>query len=282
MLDGMKSVARRLPFVTKTWRDWKLARYRKVDPQPTPYGFRLTGHAEMMAGRFEPAETVLVRSLLAGCDRFVNIGANIGYYVCHAIAAGLPVLAVEPLYANLEYLLRNVRANPTDREVEVIPVALSDRVGVVELFGTGTAASLLPGWAAAPDAPSQLAPVTTLDHLLEGRFGAERLLFLIDVEGVEKQVLDGAARTLARTPAPVFMIEISFGEHQGGHNPHLLDTFERFWAMDYRAQTADMARRPVDRETIERIAAGGRNDLKTQNFLFVREPIDRIPPATAD
>jgi len=101
---------------------------------PMPWGFVLAGNRAMAAGRFEQAETTLVRSLLSDVDTLVNIGANIGYCCCHALSLGKPVIAVEPMARNLHYLLVNLVANGWQEQAEVFPVAL------------GSVASVLPIW----------------------------------------------------------------------------------------------------------------------------------------
>ncbi|MFQ3665209.1 MAG: FkbM family methyltransferase [Sphingomonadaceae bacterium] len=275
-MDRFRRAAKRIPFAVDAYRRWRDGRWKTVPPRLTPYGFLLTGHAEMMAGRFEPEETVLVQRLLGRCDRFVNIGANVGYYVCHAMVAGKPVVAVEPHRRNLDYLLTNVSANARRADVEIYPVALADAADVLSLHGAGTAASLIPGWARASTRGRQLTPVLTLDSLLEGRFAGEQLLVLIDVEGVEDRVLAGAPGVLARSPRPIFLVEISFGEHLERPNPKLLATFEHFWSRGYVTCTATADPQAVSRAEIAAMAEGAANIFGTQNFLFFDPELDIV------
>ena len=74
----------------------------------TPWGFSLAGHETMAAGKFYPQETRLVRDLSQEVDVLVNVGVNVGYYCCHALSLGKPVIAVEPIARNLHYLLKNI------------------------------------------------------------------------------------------------------------------------------------------------------------------------------
>ena len=71
------------------------------------------------------------------CKIAWDVGANIGYYVCHALQSNpvCTVVAIEPLPANLRYLLRNVKANGWDHRCEIMPVAVSSQPSVVSLFG---------------------------------------------------------------------------------------------------------------------------------------------------
>ena len=54
----------------------------------TPWGFSLAGHETMAAGKFYPQETRLMRDLSQEVDLLVNVGANVGYYCCHALSLG--------------------------------------------------------------------------------------------------------------------------------------------------------------------------------------------------
>lgn len=257
--------------------------FRSKAPQPTPWGFKLTGHAAMMAGTFEPQETAILMRLLATSDVFVNVGANVGYYVCHALQAGCRAVAFEPLASNANYLMRNIAANGWSDRAEVFPIAIADRPGVVELFGAGTGASLIPGWAGAPTSRGQLTPANTLDNVLDGRFCGERCLILMDVEGFEGKALAGAGKLLSQVPRPIWVVEIQDPRSQwltelngGGHgevgNPSFESTFKRFWDHGYEAWTCCEPARRVTPEEVRAVMESGRSDFGTNVFVFrVRE-----------
>ena len=206
----------------------------------TPYGFLFSGsnsvhHKAMQAGQFERLEVDWLLARLDSVDVFVDVGANAGYFTCIARARDRRVVAVEPHYRNLQYLLENIDQN-LGPPVEIFPVALSDRPGVMRLYGlSSTGASLLPNWAGSPSALSRKVPVTTLDNLLEGRFAGERLLVKIDVEGHEHEVILGAQATLGRSTRPTWLVEITDSQfHPGGANPNIENTFWQFWGRGYR------------------------------------------------
>jgi FkbM family methyltransferase len=245
--------------------------YREVSRKstPTPFGFNFAGPNAMKNGEFEPDETGQLRDLLESADVFVNVGANVGYYVCHARHLGKKVVAIEPLEQNVQLLQRNLLANGW-RDVEVFPLALGDRIGLEPLYGGGTAASLVSGWAGSSPRHFRMVPVTTLDNLLGDRFVGERILFLIDVEGFELPVLRGAIRQFTHRPAPAWFIEICIDEHQPGEtqiNPDLVSTFEVFWEHGYAAARAGCESGHVTRDDVERWAMG-RDLPATHNFLF--------------
>ncbi|OYY21092.1 MAG: hypothetical protein B7Y05_01710 [Polynucleobacter sp. 24-46-87] len=83
-----------------------------------------------------------------------------------------------------------------------------------------------------------LVPILTLDKVLAGQVGNERILFIIDIEGAEKMMLEGAFTFINRSPRPLWIIEITSHQHQPqgfSVNSHLLSTFQLFWDACYEA-----------------------------------------------
>lgn len=237
----------------------------------TPHGFLLNGLASMQDGGFEPDETKQISELLEEVDIMVNIGANTGYYVCYARHKGVKVIAIEPLDQNVQILQRNIQANNW-HDVEILPIGLGDSVGQLKLYGGGTAASLVEGWAGASKTHYRLVPVSTLDNVLSDRFKDKSLLIVIDVEGFELNVLKGAVLQLERKNAPIWFVEICIDEHQPGGrfiNPNLIVTFDLFFSRGYLAEKAGAASGAVKREDVLEWQAG-KNLPNTHNFIFKR------------
>ena len=235
-------------------------------------GFKLSGNPAMEAGLFEPDETQLVSSVLAHVEVMINVGANIGYYACLALSRGKQVVAFEPVARNLEYLLRNIKANGWESSAEVFPIALSDKVGVTKIYGSGTGASLVRGWSGIPENYSRLVPMSTMDKVVGSRFAGRKCLVLVDIEGAEQLMLDGASYLLDMTPKPLWFVEIVVSEHQPRGrtlNPTLLRTFSTFLDRGYEAWTASSQPRLVEAEEVARVQSTGRDTLATHNFLFV-------------
>lgn len=240
------------------------------EPQETPFGFKLLGLPAMVQGDFEPVETKLAMEIIPSVDVVINIGANIGYYSCLALQFGKPVVAFEPIPRNVSYLLRNLKANGWS--AEVYPIALSDTIGIAEIYGGGTGASLVQGWAETPNSYVTLVPASTADLILQDRFAGKRCFVVVDIEGAELPMLRGASRLLNAKPKAIWMVEICIGEHQPNGttvNRNLLETFQMFWESGYEAFTADEERRPVRQEELSAIASGGPDTMKTHNFLFI-------------
>lgn len=236
----------------------------------TPWGFLLAGHGAMARGEFEPEETQLVSRLLDDVEVFVNVGANIGYYCCHALNRGIGVIAVEPMERNLHYLLKNIHGNGWAGKAQVFPVAAGAATSVLQMWGSGTGASLIRGWAGIPQSYVRLVPVLTLDRILGATLAGKKALILADIEGAELAMLEGALSTLSNSPRPEWLIEISATEHQPAGvlvNPNFSKTFEMFFSLGYEAYTADSEMRSIRMDDVMKIEAG---DLKlsTHNFLF--------------
>jgi len=241
-------------------------------PQKTTLGFRFNGSTLMEQGQFEPNETRIVRELVQKVDVVINIGANIGYYSCLALYAEKAVVAFEPMPENLHFLLRNIKANGWESRAEVFPMALSDQSGILEIYGGGTGASLIEGWAQQSSNDVTLVPITTLDKALGGKFNHnEKILFIVDIEGAEKKMLEGASSFLNRSPKPWWIMEVTSHQHQPkgvSINPHLLDTFQLFWNAGYEAWAIEDSLRKIDSQEIEVLMGSPDEQTGTSNYLF--------------
>ncbi len=260
-----------MPVLAESYRLVRdLLSFRRERAAPTPYGFELAGNAKMVAGDFEPVETKLISDHLEHADVFVDVGANVGYYSCLARRKGLGVVAIEPGTSVLRFLMANLHANDMT-DVEVLPVALADKVAISVLYGGGGSASLISGWSRSSSVYSSLIPTTTLDNVLEGRFVDRRLFIKIDIEGAELGCLRGAPKTLARRLAPVWFVEIYLDEgHPEGLNANFLATFELFWSHGYCAYPAVSNSRIVERPTIEQAIKAKLSPFATSNFIFAK------------
>lgn len=274
MISLNKSISKYLPYAIYQYRMFKDAFDSRKSLKEIPLGFKFRGNSAMMSGNFEPGESKIFVDQLASCDAVINVGANVGYYCCIALQQSKPVVAFEPLRNNVRLLLRNIFENGWGADAEVYPIALGAKPGIVDLFGSGTGASLIKGWADAPEHHSKLVPCSTLDLVLGQRFAGKRCLIMVDIEGAEKDFLVGASTMLNMQPNHVWMVEISVQAHQPKYrklNPDLLEVFETFWSRRYEAWTTHKEHRIVTRKELESIVAGGDDTLYGDTFLFVPE-----------
>ncbi len=255
--------------------DWASTHlFKRTRRVSTPLGFdmvsgRFIANRMMLDGTFEPEEVRIITETLPDIDVFVDIGANIGYYVCMARARGKHVVAFEPQPQNYSHLLQNLAINGW-ADVEVFPCGLGAGIDVVELYGSsGPSASLIKGWAGYASGYRQLIPVNRLDNVLGGRFTNKRLFIKIDVEGFEYFVVQGGLEIVRRNPKPVWLIEICLNEfHPSGMNPHYKDTFDLFWHNGYQIFASDGAGTEVTPEMVDRWVDDNLCDLGVFNYLI--------------
>ncbi len=267
----LRPIARRWPHLAIAYREFRDRRRLRLPPRDCPLGFKFIGNPAMEAGTFETDDVQIIGKCLGKAQTFINIGANIGYYCCIALKRQIPVVAFEPIALNLQYLYTNIAANGWQDDIEVYPVALADKAGLVEIFGGGTGASLVEGWSQIPAYYRRWTPAITLDKALGQRFCGKQTVILVDIEGAEDRMLAGASMMLAAEPKPIWVVEISVCQHQPSGvavNPNLLSTFQRFWEHGYEAWTCNRTMRRVEKQEVQSVCRSGQDTLRSLNFLF--------------
>lgn len=151
----------------------------------------------------------------------IDVGANRGLYVEYLLPLSRTIIAFEPI-PRLQARLRRVFG----RKIEVMPYALSDRAGSLEIrypkgsysWATLSTSNLLEK--ADTKICSAAVQVRTLDS-----FDFQNVGFIkIDVEGHEEAVLAGAQMTIARC-RPNFLIEVE-ERHNRGAVDRVCDQFK--------------------------------------------------------
>ena len=266
----VRSAVERSPRVARIYRAFRDQLDQGSPAVVTPWGWTLRGHPTMAGGGYEPDETRLVRELLRDVDVFVNVGANVGYYCCHALELGKTVIAIEPVARNVRYLLANINDNGWGNRAQVFPVALGAESGVQIIWGGDTGASLVKNWASIPTSYQSQVPVLTLDQVLGSALMGRKALILADIEGAEYFMLQGAMKTLHSDSKHIWIVEITATQHQPEAtpiNPWLLDTFQLFFNAGYTASRVDGERSMVDEELVASAAVTGQ--LGSNNFIFM-------------
>lgn len=269
LISVVKPFEHHFPRIAAIYRSLRNQLDSMQEPIPTSWGFKLAGNKAMAKGTFEPIETELVRSLLKDVDILVNVGANIGYYCCHALSMGKHVIAFEPMQRNLHYLCKNIKTNDWSG-AEIFPIALSDSVDMLEIYGDNTGASLVKGWAGISESHKTLVPCSTMDLVLNTRLQGKKSLILIDIEGAEKWMLEGANLALSSDPKPIWLVEIATKENQPHEveiNPNFTSTFQIFFQRGYEAFSVGQEIHPVTIEDVSLLSSGVAQ-AGTYNFLF--------------
>lgn len=263
----VKPILEHFPLLSNFLRQSRDQLDKNAPARMTKWGFTLAGNDAMASGAFEPEETAVVRRLLLEVDILVNVGANVGYYCCHALSLGKPVIAFEPIARNLHYLLTNIRNNGWSQSAEVFPLALGSKTNIVQIFGGGTGASLVKGWASTPESYFTMVPLLSLDRVLGVVNKDRRALILVDIEGAEFMMLQGAIQTLNHIPKPIWLMEISVS-HGQEINQNFTNTFDLFLNHGYSVFMANHDQTPISRQDLNQIIMGLKV-LPTNNFLFI-------------
>ena len=219
--------------------------------------------AEIRSG--EP-ELALLAELMSSRGTAIDVGANQGFFAYALSQVADRVIALEPNpdYALFSRLMLRGRA-------EVYRLALSNRSGRatlhVPISQEGVAMHLAGSLAEVhtrlfPKVRKYEVEIRTLDELAFTNVG----FIKVDVEGTEREVLDGARATIMRD-RPVMVLELLSGTHAdpGAITKGICDDF------DYDALIVTRHGRV---SALPTIAALGKNttwgtDIDTRNVLFM-------------
>jgi FkbM family methyltransferase len=165
---------------------------------------RLIGQSIFLYGIWEISGTRLVELLLRPGMRFIDVGANVGYYTlvaAHCVGPLGRVDSFEPHDTLRAMLERSVRANGFTN-VHVHQEAVTETTGSVAFYAytqeNEGVSSTIPG--AATRTQASRVPAVSLDDFVQQRDGDVDLI-KIDVEGAEREVFAGM-RGLLTSPTP--------------------------------------------------------------------------------
>jgi FkbM family methyltransferase len=150
---------------------------------------------------YEPFTRTVLEGLTSSRDVFIDVGANAGFFslVTAKLNPRLRAVAFEPNPRMFELLSKNKQLNALSN-LTVEQVALSNREGEGRLFlnGSDMSASLTPEFQSSFNPVTGSVPVKTmtLDKYVEEHAVEGSLVLKVDVEGHEREFLDGAERTL--------------------------------------------------------------------------------------
>ncbi|MCG6901946.1 MAG: FkbM family methyltransferase [Rhodobacter sp.] len=184
------------------------------------------GQSLITYGEFSPAEGALYRALVGPGDTVVEAGANIGCFTllfAKLVGDSGRIYAFEPQRLIFQMLCANLALNEI-RNVEAWPAGLAAKVGRMRAPSLRLdAPGNFGGQSLSVDGPGEGVSVTTIDNL-----GLDACtLIKADVQGMERDVLEGARETVARC-RPLLYVENDQKEHSAG----LLKTID---ALGYRA-----------------------------------------------
>jgi FkbM family methyltransferase len=166
---------------------------------------------------------------------FWDIGANVGSYALYAaLRPGVSTLAFEPSPASYAALCRNVEANRTGDRVQALCVALSSqtRLGSLNMSATNPGNSFN-SFESTEDCFGRPLAISFKQSTIGFSIDEFRRLFdlappsylKIDVDGVEEQILDGAAETLPDPALRSVLIELE--DTHTARNARIVERLER-------------------------------------------------------
>jgi FkbM family methyltransferase len=223
-LVGRKTYAKSVRYLLEAGRDvFILDKDLKFATTVTPYGFAImvsvrdsvVGRSMVEKGRYESHFTDHFCSCLAPETRFLDVGANIGYYSLLA-ASRCPagrVYSFEPDANNYDLLEKSVAYNGFENLVEAYPYAVSDRNETLTLSDLGNEPNY--GARFTTKSPEELRKITDAG-LREVRavklddFLGDKPVDLVkmDIEGFEPHAIRGM-QDLLRRHRPVLFLEFA-------------------------------------------------------------------------
>jgi FkbM family methyltransferase len=144
--------------------------------------------------------------VLTDKDLFIDVGANVGSYTILACAAmGANGYAFEPVPANFQRLVENIRLNHSENRVKCLNIGLGREKGVVQFTADMDAMNHALA-ESEKHAQTISVEISTLDAVLKGQ---SPYLLKIDVEGYETPVLEGASETLNKPTLHSVIMELN-------------------------------------------------------------------------
>ncbi len=194
--------------VVLNYKLWNDQRIKLVIPQND---LRTASFTILANGNYESLLERTILGLSELSDKFLDIGANMGFYAIGAalVNKNIEVIAFEPNPGIRNSLSENIQLNNVERNIQILEFALSNFSGnanfSVPAF-TGSGGGSLMNLHPEEGLPSQFSvSVEKLDNLSAKTSGTD--LVKIDVEGAEFQLIQGAIQTLKAT-RPTIVIEL--------------------------------------------------------------------------
>jgi FkbM family methyltransferase len=194
-------------------------------------------------GVWEPAITTFLRGSLSSGDRFVDVGANIGYYTCLASQLVGPsgrIYAIEASPNIYKTLLENLDLNEAEN-VHTINNAVFDRETTLSVFleSEGNIGHTSVFEKQNNKLISEQVKALPLHKLFNPQELYSARLIKIDVEGAEWFVINGVKEHLDRfSPETEWLIEINPTDIQE-HGGNINELITPFIQLGYKLYTID-------------------------------------------
>jgi FkbM family methyltransferase len=270
-------LARRdLPGTLLRFFSWQLA--TRILPYPVVYPWigetslvierGMTGATmNVYCGLHEASDMGFLLHFLRPSDSFLDVGANVGTYTI--LASGVTrakSIALEPIPHTFSLLSRNIRTNDLLALVDLHCVAVGASPGnLVFTSSRGPMNRVLSPTSSISSGEATVeVSVTTVDGLLSNT--APSLLWKVDVEGYESEVLQGATASLANPELRAVLLEadtpaLQLTMHDAGFSRFVYDPFGR----------------KLEPVLSDQQPKSGHNQLWIRDFPFVQERCQSAP-----
>ena len=219
----------------------------------------------MAKGKYEPEQTAWVKKTLGRGGRFVDIGANFGYYTSLASSIVGPtgrVFAFEPSPVAQESLREMVELNRITN-IELIHAAVGDRAGSIELLlpldGPVHSPSI---FASEGNFTAFTVPMIALDDYAPLNDGVAIDLMKIDVEGFEPNVIAGLQSLAKRGQIRNLLCEFNSGWLRRNLNTTPAQLLESILALGFKIATQG--------KKVTGLESCGKITYELQDILFTR------------
>jgi FkbM family methyltransferase len=209
--------------------------------------------AVMASGRYEPAVTAYLQSIIKPGMCCLDIGAQTGYFtilMAKGVGSFGRVIAFEPFEESYRLLNKNVSENCLDGFVEIHNLACADLTGSIQV---GNAS----GMVVSDPEGDKIINCVSLDDFIENHIDICKL----DVEGHEPRVVAGM-RSLIQRYRPIIITEINeYWLRRGGGSS--LGYIDQLHNLGYTLFDIDRGLIPLDLNDFE-------GSLKTSNVVALQ------------
>ncbi len=183
---------------------------------------RSASMSALSEGVYELGVEKLFEALLPNSKKFIDIGANVGFYTCFAITLNndIQVISIEPNEEVRKRLNFNIQLNKYENKVNVIPFGVALNTEVLEFYippnsgtGAGSLRDLHPEEGESQKISIEVKPLTSILEK-SGEFD----LLKMDIEGSELNALISGIELITKYK-PVIIVELlrkwmkPFGNH---------------------------------------------------------------------
>ncbi len=213
----------------------KIDKLKKYNFEIKDINFSMYSTENFINPSWQKKETEIIIKLLKNNEIFINLGANIGYYVCLASKFKTKIIAVEPDYFNLKVLFRNIELNKI-YDCLIFPMASYSENSIKPIYGRGVTASLFLNWDNTKKFDNKdFIQTLKLDEVIKEKDLEKNTFILMDIENSEYEALIGSSKILQSENKPCWIVEVHPTFYSKDNKPSIKfdHIFKLFWDNEY-------------------------------------------------